>query len=453
MRPRRFPRPWDAGTWAYNVALLLLSPAILLWVAWRVLVRGKAREGLAERLGFLPEAITDVARGEDPVVWLHAVSVGEVGAVETVIHELSVREPHAALLLSTTTTTGRQMAERRKPEVQGLFYFPFDLVPVPERVLNALRPAMLVLVEGELWPNLLAAARRRDVAIAVVNARFSDTAFLRARSLRVLYRWVLSKVDLVCAQSQQDADRFLDLGAPGDRVVVLGNTKFDERFSAVSEAEAAHMALEFGFEPEAPVLVAGSTHQGEDEVILDAFSRLRADHEGLELVIAPRHPERGDAIHEMVVHHGFQVYRRSHAQAGQPQPEPAGPQARVAILDTIGELARVYAMATVVFVGGSLVRAGGHNILQPLAQGKPVLTGPHMHNFRDVFDLALRADAVRVVHDAPELTAAVQGLLASPEEVAACRDRGLRMLADQSGASARITDALIGLLHRRLGLA
>ena len=453
MRPRIFRRPWDLGTWLYNLGLLVLSPVLVLWLAWRIVVRGKGREGLKERLGFLPKPVLDVARGEDPVVWFHAVSVGEVAAAESILHEFSLREPHAAVVLSTTTPTGRQMAERRRLETHGIFYFPFDLVPIPERVLNALRPAMLVLVEGELWPNLLAAARRREIPVAVVNARFSDRAFARAKLIRPLYRWVLRSVDLVCAQSEQDAERYRALGATADRVQVMGNTKFDERFPEVSSAEAAHLKLEFGFPPEAPVLVAGSTHQGEDEVILEAFSRLRASHPDLELVIAPRHPERADHVHETVEHYGFAVYRRSHAQAGQPQPEPAGPQARVAILDTIGELARVYAMATVVFVGGSLVPKGGHNILQPLAQGKPVLTGPYMHNFRDVFELALRANVVRVVKNSEQLTAAAEALLDSPEEQAAWRERGLRMIAEQRGASARIAEALVTLLHRRLGIA
>ncbi|MCX7599842.1 MAG: 3-deoxy-D-manno-octulosonic acid transferase [Armatimonadetes bacterium] len=446
MHPRKFRRPWDLGTWLYNLALLLVSPALLLWLAWRLLIRHKGREGLKERLGFLPKSVIEVARGEDPVVWFHAVSVGEVAAAASILHEFSLREPHAAVVLSTTTSTGRQMAARCT-EVQGMFYFPFDLVPIPERVLETLRPAMLVLVEGELWPNLLAAARRREISVAVVNARFSDRAFARARLVRPLYRWVLRSVDLICAQSEQDAERYRTLGADPTRVHVTGNTKFDERFPEVSPAEAAHLKLEFGFPPEAPLLVAGSTHPGEDEVILEAFSHLRAGHPDLELVLAPRHPERADSIHESVEHYGFAVYRRSHAQAGQPQPEPAGPQARVAILDTIGELARVYAMATVVFVGGSLVPKGGHNILQPLAQGKPVLTGPYMHNFRDVFDLALRAKAVWVVKDAAELADAVEVLLRSPDELAAWRERGLQMIAEQRGASARIADALVELLH------
>jgi 3-deoxy-D-manno-octulosonic-acid transferase len=437
----------DTTTWLYNVALIVVSPALLLWGIWRIVIRGKSRKGFLERWGRLPKGLAEVGRGGDPVVWIHAVSVGEVGAAEPVIHELSLREPHAAVVLSTTTPTGREIAERRKLEVSGPFFFPFDLLPVVEKVLDQVNPAMIVLVEGELWPNLLAAAKRRHVGTCVINARFSDRAFQQSLFVRPFHLWILRNVDVVCAQSERDAERYISLGAPPERVRVTGNTKFDERFPEVSEAEAAYMRTEFGFAPEAPVLVAGSTHHGEEEMVLDAYAHLRADHPGTELVIAPRHPERGDQVHELVERFGFQVYRRSHALAGQPQPEPTGPQARVVVLDTIGELARVYALASVVFVGGSLVKVGGHNILQPLAQGKPVLVGPHTTNFRDVLEIAQQAEAVEIVRSAEGLRRAAEALLMSPEAAGRRRDAGLKMIADQRGASERIAEALVALLH------
>ncbi len=318
-------------------------------------------------------------------------------------------------------------------------------------MLDQINPAMIVLLEGELWPNVLAAAKRRYIGTCVINARFSDRAFRQAHLARPFYRWLLGKVDQVCAQSQVDAERYISLGAPADRVKVTGNTKFDERFPEVSEAEAQFMRTEFGFAPDAPVLVAGSTHPGEEEQVLDAFAHLRADHPGTELVLAPRHPERGDQVHELVERFGFQVYRRSFAQAGQGQPTPTGPQARVVVLDTIGELARVYALASVVFVGGSLVRIGGHNILQPLAQGKPVLVGPHMVNFRDVLEIARQAQAIQIVRSAGELRRAAEELLLSPEVAADRRERGLKMIAEQRGASERIAEALVELLHHSTG--
>ncbi len=431
---------------AYNAGLVAASPALAVWVAWRLLVRGKGRQGLAERLGALPEELTRLAEADDPVVWFHAVSVGEVGVADLIIREFRLAEPLCHVVLSTTTATGRQMAEKRQVDVEGKFYFPFDVLPVVERVLEGLRPAMIVLVEGELWPNLLAAAKGRGVKVAVVNGRISDGAFARARLVRPLYRWILGNVDLICAQSERDAERFLALGAEPGRVAVMGNAKFDEKFPEVSPAEAARLRHEFGFEDHDPVFVAGSTHEGEERAVLEAFAHLRARHPRLQLVLAPRHPERGDQIHRLVEQFGFSVYRRSQAVQGQPQPQPAGPQARVVILDTIGELAKVYALADVVFVGGSLVPIGGHNVLEPLAQGKPVLTGPHTHNFRDIMALALAADAVQIVRNADELAGAVERLLSDAGLRRQWGERARQLLRQQRGASKRMAEALAGLL-------
>jgi len=436
----------DLGIWAYNLAILLLSPLALLWVLWRLVIRGKSRAGLAERLGFLPDTVAAPGTSGDPVVWFHAVSVGEVAALQPILDAFRVREPLAQPVLSTTTPTGRQMAQKQELDVEALFYFPFDLLPCVHRTLDAVKPSMLALVEGEIWPNLLAVAVRRGVKTCVINGRISDEAFARARLLRPLYRWMLRKVDLLCVQSKTDQDRFVALGALPERVRVLGNSKFDERFPAVSDAEAAQMRQEFGFGDDDPVLVAGSTHPGEEEVVLAAFSGLCSDFGALQLVLAPRHPERGDQLHELVEKFGFQVYRRSHARNGHPQPEPIGPQARVVILDTIGELARVYAIASVVFVGGSLVKTGGHNVLQPIAQGKAVVTGPHTHNFRGIMAIAREAGAVEVVRNGEELTNVTGRLLRSPQELAARRERGLAMLEEQRGASERTAQALADLL-------
>lgn len=437
----------DPGTWLYNLLLGLLSPVLLVWLAWRVLVSGKSRPGLGERMGILPASVARLKNSEDPVVWFQAVSVGEVAALQPILDAFRIKEPFARVVLSTTTPTGRQMAEKQALDMEALFYFPFDLLPVVERVFDALAPALLVMVESEMWPNVIAAAASRGTRTCIVNARFGDAAFRRAKLVRPVYRWMLSKIDLICAQSHTDAERFVALGAKPEHVCVLGNSKFDERFPEVSEAEAAKMRQEFGFGDEDPVLVAGSTHPGEDEILLEAFCRLLPRFGTLRLVLAPRHPERSDQIHELVEKFGFQVYRRSHAKAGQPQPEPVGPQARVVILDTIGELARVYALATVVFVGGSLVRKGGHNILQPIAQGKPVLTGPHMHNFRGIMTIAQEAGVVEVVHNSRELSEAIGRLLRSSEELASWHERGLAMLAEQRGASERMASALSKLLE------
>ncbi|MCD6351759.1 MAG: 3-deoxy-D-manno-octulosonic acid transferase [Armatimonadetes bacterium] len=445
-KPISRPEGQEPALWLYNGLLLLASPVLLLWLLWRMFVRGKSREGLGERLGKLPEAARKLGKVEDPVAWFHAVSVGEVAALQPVLQVFRIKEPLAHVALSTTTATGRRMVAKQELDPDAIFYFPFDLLPVVRRVFSQLNPDLMVMVEGEVWPNVLAVAAQQGVKTCIINGRFSDSAFRRARLAAPIFRWMLAKLDLLCVQSQTDADRFIALGARPDRVRIVGNSKFDERFPEVSDAEAAKMRQEFGFGEEDPVLVAGSTHAGEDEIVLHAYSDLCTRHGNLQLVLAPRHPERGDQIQQLIEKHGFQVYRRSLARAGQPQPEPVGPQARVVLLDTIGELARVYALAEVVFVGGSLVKIGGHNILQPIAQGKPVLTGPYTHNFRGIMNIALEAGAVEVVRNADELTQAIDRLLRDRREAQRRRERGLAMLQEQRGASERMAEALAELL-------
>lgn len=357
------PRP-HAGLLAcalYNLALVLLLPLLGLYLLYRLLAPRKRLTGLGERLGNI-QAATRGLEDSDPVVWVHAVSAGEMAAVAPVIREIRVREPLVRIALSTVTETGREMVGKLGLDPDALFFFPFDLPGIVDRVLSSVRPDVLVVVETELWPNLLHAARRRGIRVIVVNGRVSDRSYPRARALRPLYAWMLGNLDRVCAQSQEDADRFVALGADPARVTVTGNSKFDEQFPAVNEADVSKFRQDFGFAREAPVLLAASTHEGEEELILQAFTRLRVTHADLQLVIAPRHPERGGRVEEIVHDHGYGAYRRSRALAGgggDPLAPERGPQCCVAILDTMGELARVYAIATVAFVGKSLVKEIG----------------------------------------------------------------------------------------------
>ncbi len=381
----------------YNTALVILLPVVALYLLWRLVVLGKSREGLAERLGILPESLSRLKKAEGPIIWLHAVSVGEVAAAQPILHQLRLTEPTSQIVLSTTTPTGRKMAETLALDVEALIYFPFDFPGITERTLRTISPDLIILMEAELWPNLLAAAAARNIPTAVVNGRISDAAFPKNRLFRPLFAWMLGNVDLICAQSQKDADRFIALGAAPQRVEISGNTKFDENFPHVPPEEDAKWLQDLGLSQESAVWVAGSTHPGEDEQILDAFDQLHSNHPNLELVIAPRHPERGDEIEKLVSEHGYATYRRSRVLAeldeGKDIDLSSTTQVRVVILDTIGELGRIFSIATVVFMGGSLVPRGGHNILQALAQGTPVVFGPYMHNFQDITDLALDQQA------------------------------------------------------------
>ncbi len=452
MAPPKDKTTFDWRKMLYNLLLVLVLPLVALYLLWRLAVLGKSWEGLGERFGILPDPIKALKDSEGPIVWVHAVSVGEVAAAEPIVRELRLAEPAAQIVLSTTTPTGRKMATQLNLDLEGLIYFPFDLPGVSEHALTAISPDLIVLMEAELWPNLLAAAHAMSIPVAVINGRISDAAYPKNRLFRPLFAWVLSNVELLCAQSEKDAQRFVTLGASPQRVIVSGNTKFDEDFPYVPPEEEAKWRQDFGFPQESPVLLAGSTHPGEDEQILDAFDQLHAQHPDLELVIAPRHPQRGDDIEKLVSEHGYATYRRSRVlaeiEAGKKLDLSRGAQVRVVILDTIGELSRVFSVATVVFMGGSLVPRGGHNILQPLAQGKPVIFGPYTHNFRDISALALREDAAIQAANATELMGAVDRLLSSEAEHELYQAKGQTLLHKYAGASRRAVTELARLLDQ-----
>jgi len=445
-RPRR---GHSAAWYLYSLVTVLLLPGLGLYLLWRALVQRRPMPGIGQRLGAVSEELEPVREVTDPVLWVHAVSAGEVAAVAPIVERIRLAEPMARLVMSTITDTGREMIESHNLDPDALIYFPFDLPWVVEGVLETMAPDVIVLVETELWPNLVESAERRGIPVVVVNGRISDRSFGRAKVIRPLFSWVLSNVKLVCVQSQVDADRFAALGADPDKVVVTGNSKFDEQFPAVNEADIAKYRRDFGFTREDQVLLAASTHEGEEEIILEAFTRLRVTHPRLQLLIAPRHPERGGRVEELVHEHGYNAYRRSRAldSGGQDPLAPEGdPQVRVAILDTMGELARVYAVATITFVGNSLVPGGGHNILQPAAQGKPVLFGPHMQNQRDIAAICLREGVAFQVSGLEELIETADRLLTSEGDLALMESRGRLLLSRYAGASHRNAERVLQIL-------
>jgi len=452
--------PSDQGSlgWQYylhNGFLAAAAPLLAGGFAWRLLARGKSREGLEERLGRYPEATTRLKQAGDPVIWLHAVSVGEVAAAASILAEVRKADPLARLVLSTTTPTGRSLAERRNLNLDALIYFPFDLPWVVRRALDAIRPDLLATVETELWPNLFHLAHRRGIRVAVANARFSDGSFRRAGFIRWHYRWMLGNVDAVLAQSDLDAERYVALGADPGRVEVTGNVKFDEDFPEVSEPELAKLRQDLRLVAGLPVWVVGSSREGEEALVLDAFTQLRLAHHDLQLVIAPRHPERGEEVARLVSERGYRAILRTEliaaAQAESAPPAADDPAARVVILDTIGELAKVYALADIVAVGGSFVNWGGHNMLQPMAQGKPVVFGPHTRNFRDVVGICLGAQAAVQLPNADGLAEAVGKVLSSPTDAELLSVRARRVVQTNRGASARTAQRLVELLKSRSG--
>ena len=418
----------------YNVALLTALVAGAPWWLWRVATTEKYREGLRERLGRVPERLRQLASDYKPVIWLHAVSVGEVLAVSRLVEEIGSAFPGYRLLVSTTTRTGQGLA-RERFGAERVFYCPLDLPWAVGAYLNALRPAMLVLAETEFWPNLLNGCFRRGVPVAVVNARISDRSWPRYQMLRRLWRPILGRLSRALAQSELDAERLRMLGCRADRVTVSGNLKFDVRVP--KEAEAAKLLSSLG--SGLGFVVAGSTLEGEEEALLEAWPKLLEANEKLVMVLAPRHPERFDVVAGMLARSGVGWGRRSEGIG----PLKAG---QVVLLDTIGELASVYSLAAVAFVGGSIAEAGGHNPLEPAQFGVPIVMGPHYANFRAITEDLLAHDAVRIARR-DELAGVLAELMRGEDKARTVGERARKVFEEQAGATGRSVKALREVLE------
>jgi 3-deoxy-D-manno-octulosonic-acid transferase len=327
--------------------------------------------------------------------------------------------------------------------VDGVFYFPFDLGFIVERTLAVVRPRLFVMMETEIWPNLLRSCRRRDIRTLVVNGRISARSYPRYRLIRPLFRRVLADVDRFCVQGEETARRLLDLGADPARITVTGSLKFDslQPPGAATHESPAHRVLRFfRMPPGRPVIVAGSTLRGEETAVLRAFQRLRAAAGNPLLILAPRHPERFDEVERLAREEGFQTVRRSDL------PIDSEPHAEVVVLDTIGELAQLYRVATVVFVGGSLVDAGGHNILEPAVFGKPIVFGSHMQNFREIAETFLASGAAVQVRSEAELSETLRALLGDAPRRAGLGAAASAVVEANRGAKAKTLAVVADLL-------
>jgi 3-deoxy-D-manno-octulosonic-acid transferase len=421
----------------YSALLLFAFVLSLPFYLWKDRGTGKYRASFRERLGRVPEAL---AGGAEPAVWIHAVSVGEVLAARPLIRALRPRLRGHRIVLSTTTVTGQALARSTVPEADAIFYAPFDWTAPVQRALAAVRPALLVLVETELWPNLIRQAHRAGARVAVVNGRISPRSFPRYRLVRRWLARVLEQVDLFLMQGAPHAERVLSLGAPAARVRVTGNLKYDALPASDPEPPAALARVVLGDDPARVLWVAGSTMAGEDEQVLAALREVRARQGDVRLVLAPRRPERFAEAAPLSRRAGFGAVRRS--ELGD-RPWTDG---EVLVLDTIGELALVYALAAVVFVGGSLVPSGGHNVLEPAVAGKAVIVGPHMENFQEIADEFRREDALVQIAGAQELAPTVVALLTDGARRQALGARARALVLRNRGAVQGTLSALAGLL-------
>ena len=425
----------------YSLATIVLFVAASPYFLYQAVRHGKYLGSLAERLGRLPVSLN---LDREPSIWIHAVSVGETLTARALAADLKAQYPGWRLFVSTTTMTGQQVARRSFQMADGIFYFPIDLTVVVRRVLEVVRPKLFVMMETEIWPNLLRECRARGVRTIVINGRISTRSFPRYRLVRPLFRRVLALVDRFCVQGEETAQRLEILGAPRDRITITGSLKFDALQTPgglPGAARGADRVLRyFHVAADRPVIVAGSTMPGEHEIVLAAFERIRTLTGNPLLVLAPRKPEHFAAAEALSREAGFRTVRRSAL------PVDEEIKADVVLLDTIGELAQVYQVGWAVFVGGSLVDVGGHNILEPAVFGKAIVFGPHMQNFAEITEEFLGANAAVQVHNGRELEDALIDLLTNPGRRARLGEAARALVDANRGAKARSLEAIAALL-------
>jgi 3-deoxy-D-manno-octulosonic-acid transferase len=419
-----------ASLWLYRVVLWALLPIVAPWLKLRQWMTGKSRPGVRARSG------RELPRMTPGGVWIQAVSVGEVEVARRLLAELDCRAPELPVVVSATTATGLALAQRSIGDRWTVIPCPLDLPGPVQRVLDAADPRLLVLVETELWPEMLHQAARRGVPVAVVNARLSERSFAAYRRVRRPLRSLLAPVTRVLARSPADADRFAALGVAPDRIAVCGNVKYDldpDRRPLPWATDVQRVA------GQRPIVVAGSTMDGEEDQVLEALCGLSVEGGAPLIVLAPRHPERFDAVARQIEERGLVVARRS--RDGELREDT-----QVFLLDTIGELARAYGLARLAFIGGSLVPTGGHNPLEPAVWGVPVLSGPRVHNFREVYDEMTAAGGACLVEDAAELREAASTWLLDAVAAKAAGEAGRSVVERNRGATEHTVRILLELM-------
>lgn len=420
----------------FVLGFVLYLPSAL----WR---RRLPHRGWTMRLGRYPSRATEALQGRSSI-WLHAVSVGEVLAAQPLIHALIEARPAQPLVLSTITPGGFQMASTRFSAPVIPIYFPLDLGGCATRALETIRPRVVLLMESELWPNLIRLAHARHMPIVVVNGRLSPRTFRRSQLIKPPWlRGLFTRVALFLMQGQEDADRLIQLGAPPGKVQVVGSLKWDASRAARSSPEALQAAAaRLGLTARDAVVVAGSTHRGEEETLARAFISLRSSHSHLRLIIAPRHLERVGEVEHLLQRHGLKTARLVALTSGQPW--------EAGIVDAFGQLPIYYGLASVVFIGGSLIPHGGQNPLEAASLGKPIAFGPSMHNFTAIAHQLLAHHAARQLTPGEDPTALLHELLANPAEAQAMGARARELTERFQGAAQRTLHALSPLLSARL---
>jgi 3-deoxy-D-manno-octulosonic-acid transferase len=425
----------------YNILITLYFILTLPYYAVQMARRNRYRAGLKQRLGFYPPSVGQGIKGGRRI-WFHAVSVGEVLAVMPLVQRVRAEMPDVQIVLSTVTLTGQGLAREKLGDGGLVIYFPLDMGFAVRRAMRAVAPDLIVVVETEIWPNFICAVADKGIPIAIVNGRISDRSFPRYRFGRFLLKRLLSKVSVFSMQSDLDAQRIRAIGAPYGKIVATGNMKFDCEIAPGDDGSSRAIASSLGLNPGQDVIVAGSTHKGEDEIVLDAYRAVRDNGFEPILIVAPRHPERGAQVKTLLESMGERCVLRSDMVPGKALPSGA-----VLVVDTIGELVNVYRLATVVFVGKSLVDGGGQNVIEPASMGKAVVFGPSMHNFREAAETLLADKAAVQVGDGRELRDTLVRLFKDKEAREEMGRRAAESMASSRGATQRNLEIIKKLLQ------
>jgi len=429
--------------WLYNVLWLLAFPGVLGYLVLRSLLSGKYRRNLSPRLGLgLKDRIKKINRG---VIWVHALSVGEVLSAVSLLYSVRDQFPEYELFFTTTSETGQEVARERLAGLNCRFYYlPLDLWWIVRRTVKTIGASLFVLIETDLWPNLLWCLAREEIPVVLINGRVSDRSFPRYRLGRRFISEVFNHIDVLCMQSEEDGRRMSMLGVEASKIKVIGNIKFDQPQYKSVRSERDQLIKELGWVPPSFTWIAGSTHYGEEDIILEVYGKLREEFPNLGLILAPRSQQRFDEVFRLVKQRGWQTARRSQLLGE----NSGGVHLDVLVVDTIGELARFYSLGNFAFVGGSLVDFGGHNPLEAAQRGLPVIFGPHMENFKEIVTILTESGGGFQISTEAELFEQIKGWLVAP---AKCQEQGKRAqgaVEAHRGAVARSIEVIKGLLQR-----
>jgi 3-deoxy-D-manno-octulosonic-acid transferase len=427
-----------------NIAFIIAFPYLILKAAW-------GKHGIKERMGRLPLGKTDKLGG-NRIIWFHAASLGEVKVLSTIVPQVKRKHPEYKLVVSTMTKTGKREAERILQQVELVFFMPVDLKRFVSRALKRIQPVALILVETEIWPNLIREAKRYGSVVALINGRISENSLRRYLLLKKLFKQTLSHFDLLCMQSEEYKDRMTRLGASRDKTQITGNMKFDRLLLASESPDIKEMKRKMFIGDNRLVLIGGSTRQGEEDILVGVFKKLKEEYRNLIFILAPRHLDRLKQVENILIQHGIGYIRRSQLAAiylkGHPEADSPLDDHPMILLDTMGELSKLYSMAEVAFVGGSLVPVGGHNLLEPAIHGVPVLFGPHVEHFKEEAGILIDSGGGIKVENEEELHLNLSQLLADERRRTSMGEKAKEAIRKRTGVAEKTTDLIFSFLEK-----